>query len=542
MKKKPTKSFREYAIKWREQAARVKPPMDNHELITIFLEAQEPDYFQNMMSAMSRPFAEAIKIGEMVKNGLKTDRILRKTPAQISLLSLIIHSEEHAHVLIKILNKAYISEKTTVNQLEKMTNRCFEVNRIFFVDDELPDDGAGHNRALHLIVKCEGHYVKRVMVDGGSSVDVCPLSTLHSMKINTDKIRPSNVHIRAFDGSARDTIGEINLTMTIGPVDFEIVFQILKFEHDRQEIIVHGEDESSIYKDPLIPCIEAKKGCESIVYQDFKVVIVDHVEEGKPILHPRLSATSVMVVALMMRQGYEPGNDLRTSMQGISKPISLGLSADLVVHKLPKYPDFPPIQQKQRKFKTDMSDKIKEEIMKQLSANVVRAVRYTTWVANFVPVPKKDEKTRVCIDYRDLNKASSKDNFPLPNIHILVDNCAKHEIQSFVDCYVGVMPFSLKNVGATYKRDMTTIFHDMMHKELEVYVDDVIIKSKTQADHLRDLKKFFERLRRYDLKLNPVKCTFGVLSGKLLDVIVSRRGIKLDPSKIKSIRYLPPPK
>ncbi|XP_070010036.1 uncharacterized protein [Nicotiana sylvestris] len=77
MKKTPTESFREYAIKWREQAARVKPPMDNHELITVFLEAQEPDYFQNMMSAMGRPFAEAIKIGEMVENGLKTGRIIR---------------------------------------------------------------------------------------------------------------------------------------------------------------------------------------------------------------------------------------------------------------------------------------------------------------------------------------------------------------------------------------------------------------------------------------------------------------------------------
>ncbi|XP_070028706.1 uncharacterized protein [Nicotiana sylvestris] len=74
--KKPTESFREYAIKWREQTARVKPPMDNYELITVFLEAQEPDYFQNMMSAMGRPFAEAIKIGEMVENGLKTGRIV----------------------------------------------------------------------------------------------------------------------------------------------------------------------------------------------------------------------------------------------------------------------------------------------------------------------------------------------------------------------------------------------------------------------------------------------------------------------------------
>jgi len=90
-----------------------------------------------------------------------------------------------------------------------------------------------------------------------------------------------------------------------------------------------------------------------------------------------------------------------------------GLSVDLVVHKLPTHPDFPLVQQKRRKLKPDVSEKIKEEIMKQLNANVIQTIRYTTWLANVVPVPKKDGKTRVCVDYRDLNKASPKDNFPL---------------------------------------------------------------------------------------------------------------------------------
>ncbi|XP_075109771.1 uncharacterized protein LOC142181165 [Nicotiana tabacum] len=76
LKKKPSESFREYAIKWREQAARVKPPMDDHDLITVFLQAQEPDYFQNMMSAVGKSFSEAIKMGEMVENGLKTGKII----------------------------------------------------------------------------------------------------------------------------------------------------------------------------------------------------------------------------------------------------------------------------------------------------------------------------------------------------------------------------------------------------------------------------------------------------------------------------------
>ncbi|KAH0682673.1 hypothetical protein KY285_020179 [Solanum tuberosum] len=139
--------------------------------------------------------------------------------------------------LKKILNEAHVSKETTVNQLEKMANRIFESNTITFTDDELPTEGAGHNRALHLIVKCEGNYVNRVIIDGGSG---------------------------------HDTIGEIKLNMTIGPVDFMIVFQVMdmdtsynfllgrpwiqmaqavpstlhqvvNFEYDHQEIIVHGK-------------------------------------------------------------------------------------------------------------------------------------------------------------------------------------------------------------------------------------------------------------------------------------------------------------
>nr|XP_027122093.1 uncharacterized protein LOC113739045 [Coffea arabica] len=104
------------------------------------------------------------------------------------------------------------------------------------------------------------------------------------------------------------------------------------------------------------------------------------------------------------------------------------------------------------------------------------------------------------------------------------------------------MPFGLKNAGATYKRTMTTLFQDMIHKEMKVYVDDIIIKSKKVEDHLVDLKKLFERLRMYNLKLNPAKCAFGAPAGNLLDFIVSKKGIEIDPAKIKAIRDMPIPK
>jgi hypothetical protein len=104
------------------------------------------------------------------------------------------------------------------------------------------------------------------------------------------------------------------------------------------------------------------------------------------------------------------------------------------------------------------------------------------------------------------------------------------------------MPFGLKNAGATYKRAMVALFHDMMHKEIEVYVDDMIAKSKDEESHILSLRKLFERLRKYQLKLNPVKCTFGVKSGKLLGFVVSDKGIEVDPDKVKAIQDMPAPK
>jgi hypothetical protein len=108
-------------------------------------------------------------------------------------------------------------------------------------------------------------------------------------------------------------------------------------------------------------------------------------------------------------------------------------------------------------------------------------------------------------------------------------------------CY-RVMPFGLKNAGATYQRAMTTLFHDMMHKEIEVYVDDMIAKSIDEEEHVKHLLKLFQRLMKYKLRLNPNKCTFGVRSGKLLGFIVSKKGIEVDPAKVKAIQEMPAPK
>ena len=107
-------------------------------------------------------------------------------------------------------------------------------------------------------------------------------------------------------------------------------------------------------------------------------------------------------------------------------------------------------------------------------------------------------------------------------------------------CYT-VMPFGLKNAGATYQRMATTLLHDMIYKEIEVYVDDMMVKSTTREGHFTALDKFLARAKKYNLRLNPKKCIFGVTSRKLLGHIVSQKGIEIDPDKVKSIRKMSAP-
>lgn len=163
---------------------------------------------------------------------------------------------------------------------------------------------------------------------------------------------------------------------------------------------------------------------------------------------------------------------------------------------------------------------------------------------------------------------SQKDYFPLPHIEVLVDNITQFSVFSFMDGFSGynqikmspddmkkttfimlwgtyfykVMPFGLKNAGATYQRAMVTLFHDTIHKEIEVYVDDMIVKSITKDDHLERLGELFPRLQNFKLRLNPAICTFGVRSSKLLGFIVSQKGIEVDPDKVRAIQDIPPPR
>jgi hypothetical protein len=170
----------------------------------------------------------------------------------------------------------------------------------------------------------------------------------------------------------------------------------------------------------------------------------------------------------------------------------------------------------------------------------------------------------VCIDFQDPNRATPKAKYPVSVTDVLVNSALGNKVICFMDGNTGynqifmakedvhntafmcpgfvglfewiVMTFRLSNAGATYQRAMNLIFHDLMGILMEVYIDDVVIKSACFMNHLADLRVAHERMRKYGLRMNPFKCAFGVSASQFLGFIIHEHMTQIDPKKIESIQ------
>ena len=220
-----------------------------------------------------------------------------------------------------------------------------------------------------------------------------------------------------------------------------------------------------------------------------------------------------------------------------------------------------PVRQKERRFHPNCHLVIQAEVDNLLQNGFIKVVKYPEWLANVVVVPKKGDKWRVCVDYTDLNEACPKDSFPLPRIDKIVDISVGEGMLSFLDTFSGyhqipihssdaekssfisphglfcynVMPFGLKNAGATYQRLITKMFRPLLGRTMEVYIDDMLVKSKQRSDHTAHLQQALDLLRIYGMKLNPSKCAFEISAGRFLGFMVTQRGIEANPAQLKSI-------
>jgi len=238
-----------------------------------------------------------------------------------------------------------------------------------------------------------------------------------------------------------------------------------------------------------------------------------------------------------------------------------GVDPLVASHKLYIYKEACYISQKKHKLGEERRLTAKAEADKLLSAGFIKEAQYTTWLSNVVMVKKANGKWRMCVDYTDINKACPRDAYPLPNIDRLVDGASGNKVLNFLDAYSGynqipmaasdmnktafimddanyfyrVMPFDLKNAGATYQRLMDKVFSHLMGQCVEVYVDDMVVKSPSHYQQAQDLSAVLSALRQYNLRLNPDKCVFDVDHGKFLGFMLTQRGIEANPEKCKAI-------
>ncbi|GLU23140.1 hypothetical protein SLE2022_391670 [Rubroshorea leprosula] len=467
--------------------------------------------------------------------------------------------------------------------------------------DGEPDVMMPHADPFVATVHIGNHNVNKVFIDTGSSPDILYWSCFQKMQLNPSSLQKYEGPIYEFDNQPVPVEGVITLPIYVGLEPrfrmASVTFLVVKMDSAFNAILGRAtlcelkaviSQPHLCMKFPTPQGVGVLRGNQKMAracYQDtFKVVELTATpacaEGRKPTqlepveavpLNPKVPERTVKIGTKLTEKERAKLLEFLRNNQDVfawTTDEMPGIPAELTVHKLSTDPTKRPVVQKHRLFGPEKQAAIDEEIQKLLQAGFIRRVEYSQWVSNPVLVKKPNGKWRMCVDFTNLNDACPKDPRPLPNVEKLVERAAGHERMSFLDassgyhqvqlllddqektafyagdaiyCYM-MMPFGLKNAGATYQKLVQIIFKLQIGRNIEVYVDDMIVTSVRAEDHLGDLSETFQNLRRAQMKLNPMKCTFAVESGKFLGYVVSKKGIEVNPDKVQAVQQMESPK
>lgn len=241
---------------------------------------------------------------------------------------------------------------------------------------------------------------------------------------------------------------------------------------------------------------------------------------------------------------------------------------NIIQHTIPIKPNQKPFRQKLRRLNPKLLPSIKKEVNRLYKSGIIVPIRFSDWISNLVPIQKNTTEIRLCIDFRNLNKVSLKNNYPLPKMDHILQRVVGASRMSLLDGYSGYnqvsvheddrdkttfttpwgtfhyakMPFGLKNAGATFQRAMDLAFANEKDVFLVVYLDDLTVFSKFDEENMCHLKTVFQKCRRYGFSMNPKKSLFAMEEGRLLAHIISKDGIRIDPARVQAIQQIDLPR
>nr|XP_027075937.1 uncharacterized protein LOC113699791 [Coffea arabica] len=516
------------------------------------------------------------------------------------------------------------------------SNEEVNVTSITFTSEDLLLGSTPHNRPLFVTGYANEQKVNRILIDGGSTVNILPLKTLKELGIPVDELSNSRLMIQGFNQGGQRALESLNLEIVIDDMSSRASLYVIdaKTTYNEQSPAIQHEtlkgltlpvvhldtkkasfpplkrsnllSKESEAEQDTTPESRTKDGFDPIAHKLLAKAGYD-LKEFAVLNVPSRQSTSDMIHGLnrtqkmLKEKGYAVEN-LKFGL-GYSSPAPIRININRASSQYIIVEDESSQITEEEEDAEDTPTELEEGV--KATVDDVKEINFGTsedsrpiyvsallnpdeekayiellreyqdiFVWTYKEMPGLDPKVAVHhlavkkgvrpvkqAQRRDLNNACPKDDFPLPIIELLIDATAGHEILSFMDgssgynqirlvpedeeltafrtpkgiyCYK-IMPFGLKNVGATYQRAMQSIFDDMLHKNIECYVDDLVVKLKKRSNHLEDLRQVFYQLRRYQLKINPLKCAFGVTSEKFLGFVVRHRGIEIDQAKIDAI-------
>ncbi|GKV41675.1 hypothetical protein SLEP1_g49174 [Rubroshorea leprosula] len=338
-----------------------------------------------------------------------------------------------------------------------------------------------HIRLLYINAHMEGTPINHVLVDNGVAVNVLPTCMLYKIGKSLDDLVHIEVTISDFIGGVNRLRGVLPVELTMENKTLMSAFFVVDTVITYNALLGHDWIHSS---------------WSEIVHEG------EEADQGDEITLEELDLAPAKL------------DDLKVEVQDPLEEINLGSEKGFRLYK-----------QRPKRMSAEVTLKVKEEIERLVKAGFIWIGRYAEWLSNVVPVLKKNGKLGVYVDFQNLNLATPKDEYPMPIADLLIDEVARHKILSFMDGHSGAM---------------NAIFHDMIGKFMEIYIDDVVVKSHGEEDHLVHLRKAFERMRQHGLKMNPLKCAFGVSASNFLGYLVHECGLEVDKKSKAMIEAKPP--